>query len=130
MRPELWSDARNRPHQSIKEPRWISKTWLLVLLLLGCSISWSVHDLQVHPSSKEAGVQINPKGNYIFPNVGGLLAGMQAGWLTGCVLPGWWCMVAANLLLMHAKQCHSINTGLFLKPPVWKSTRIHWRTRK
>ena len=36
----------------------------------------------------------------------------------------------ANLLLTHAKQCISINTGPFLKPRVSKSTRIHWRTRK
>ena len=36
------------------------KTWLLVLRL-GCTISLSVHDLQVHPSSREVGVQINPR---------------------------------------------------------------------
>ena len=36
------------------------KLWHL-LLLLGCSISWSCHGLQVHPSSRVlAGVQISP----------------------------------------------------------------------
>jgi hypothetical protein len=36
----------------------------------------------------------------------------------------------ANLVLTHAKQCLSINTGQFLNPPVSKSTEIHWWTQK
>ena len=36
-------------------------------LLCGCSISWSCHGLQVHPSSRgSGGVQINPKGEFMF----------------------------------------------------------------
>jgi hypothetical protein len=68
-----------------------------------------------------------------------LVAFWLAGWLPGwlvcidasiCIRGHVWLVVHhamhANLLLTHAKQCLSINTGPFLKPRVSKSTRIHW----
>ena len=104
--------------------------WLL-LLLLGCSMSWSCHGLQVHPSSRVVCSSIH-EGHYVLSNA----AGWLPGWLV-CVDASicsrghvWLVVHHANLLLMHAKQCLSINTGPFLKPRVSKSTRIHWRTRK
>ena len=107
------------------------KCWLL-LLLLGCSISWSCHGLQVHPSSRVLVCRSIHEGEYVFPNIAGCLPA----WLACidayiCSRGHVWLVVHhANLLLMHAKQCLSINTGPFLKPRVSKSTRIHWRTRK
>ena len=54
------------------------KFWHL-LLLLGCSISWSCHGLQVHPSSKVLVCRSVHEGEYVLSNV----AGWLAGWLTG-----------------------------------------------
>ena len=107
------------------------KFWHL-LLLLGCSISWSCHGLQVHPSSRVLVCRSIHEGEYVFPNI----AVWLSGWLV-CIDASicsrghvWLVVHHANLLLMHAKQCLSINTGPFLKPRVSKSTRIHWRTQK
>ena len=53
------------------------KFWLL-LLLLGCSMSWSCHGLQVHPSSRVVCRSIH-EGHYVLLTV----AGWLAGWLGG-----------------------------------------------
>ena len=59
-----------------------------------------------------------------------LLACRLAGWLADWLCIAWLVVHGANLMLTHANECLSINTGPFLKPRVSKSTRIHWRTRK
>ena len=76
------------------------------------------------------------EGEYLFTNAAACLPACLPAWLvcidTSICSRGhvWLVVHHANLLLMHAKQCLSINTGPFLKPRVSKSTRIHWRTRK
>ena len=78
------------------------KCWLL-LHLLGCSISWSFHGLQVHPSSRVLVCRSIHEGEYVFPNI----AVWLAGWLAGlyrcihlqqgsCLAGGASCQLAAH----------------------------------
>ena len=90
----------------------------LLLLLLGCSMSWSCHGLQVHPSSRVLVCRSIHEGHYVF-------AGWLAGWLVCidasiCSRGHVWLVLVhhAKLVLTHAKQCLSINIGPFLKPRV------------
>ena len=54
------------------------KFWLL-LLLLGCSMSWSCHGLQVHPSSRVLVCRSIHEGHYVLLHVAACLAGWVAG---------------------------------------------------
>ena len=60
---------------TINQRSKVNYTFWLLLLLLGCSMSWSCHGLQVHPSSRVVCRSIH-KGHYVLLNV--------AGWLAGC----------------------------------------------
>ena len=60
---------------TINQRSKVNYTFWLLLLLLGCSMPWGCHGLQVHPSSRVVCRSIH-EGHYVLSN-----AGWLAGWL-------------------------------------------------
>ena len=137
MRSDQRSDGRNRPHQSIQDPRRLTSFGSCCFCLPAAFLGVVMACKCIHHPEWGCADQSMKVSMCLQMLLASWLAGWQAGWLdckmhplAAGVMSGWWCIMRANLLHTHAKQCLSINTGPFLKPRVSKSTRIHWWTRK
>ena len=83
--PFKWTESTTPINPRFK----VTNNFWLLLLLLGCIISWSCPGLQVHPSSRVMVCRSIHEGEYVFPNVAawlaGWLAGRLAGWIVKCI---------------------------------------------